>query len=323
MNAQRDRAGARNITRVVPTIAASAGASALVALLGYRLGALSRSGAAGATAAGAIVLAFGGASAGSLLVSFFLSSSALSRWRRDQKRAKTSAAKGERRDLGQVVANGGVAALAAIGVACWPNSAWMGAYLGAVATVNADTWSTEIGTLSPSPPRAIVTLAPVPPGTSGAVSPLGLAASMAGAAWIGVTARLLGQWCSRRRPGGGWEPVRAAAVSGTAGALLDSLLGATVQGRYLCIRCGVATENKVHSCGSETRHTGGLRWIDNDAVNFVSSAGGALVGALLASTRLAAGSRPLRQRQQGPEVIAFDRAAPELGDRNIGMPDLA
>lgn len=267
-----------------------------MALVGYRLEALSRGGAAGATVVGATVLACGGARAGSLLVSFFASSSVLSQWRRDQKRARTEAAKGERRDLGQVVANGGVAVLAAAGSARWPGSAWRGAYLGAVATVNADTWSTEIGTLSGAPPRAITTMAPVPPGTSGAVSPLGLGASVAGAAWIGVTARLVGYRSDAREPGGAAATLATAVASGSTGALLDSLLGATVQGRYRCGACGAGTESKIHRCGVKAAHTGGLRWIDNDVVNLMSSAGGALVGALLAQTLSEPRSGGLRRR---------------------------
>lgn len=294
MIARNNHAGTRHATRAGVFVAAAG--SAAVALLGHRLGALSRSGAVGATIVGAIVLANGGTGAGCLLVSFFASSSALSRWRREVKQVRTDAAKGERRDFGQVVANGGVAALAAAGAARWPSPAWRGAYLGAVATVNADTWSTEIGTLSRSSPRTITTLAPAAPGTSGAVSPLGLAAALAGAAWIGVTARLVGHWTGRGEPGGAPATLVTAVVGGSVGALLDSLLGATVQARYWCVDCGVRTENRTHRCGSMARHAGGLRWIDNDTVNFMSSAGGAVVGALLAKTCSGVGSRALRQR---------------------------
>lgn len=266
-------------------LGAGAGASALVALIGYRLGALSGSGAAGAIGVGTAVLSTGGPGPGTLLGSFFLSSSFLSRWRGARKRvAQLEAVKGTRRDLGQVLANGGVAAIAALAGSRNPALAWNAAFIGAVATVNADTWATEIGTFSPDRPWLITTLARVAPGTSGAVSRLGLVATLAGAAWIGWTARLAGA-----RRGAGWRDearaqVLVATVSGTAGSLLDSLLGATVQARYRCDRCATGTEKSTHYCGEPTRLIAGFPWLDNDVVNFLSSAGGAAVAALLATT---------------------------------------
>jgi uncharacterized membrane protein len=65
---------------------------------------------------------------------------------------------------------------------------------------------------------------------------------------------------------------------GTGGMVLDSVLGATLQGRFHCPPCGVDSEHRVHRCGSPTVHTGGLPWLTNDGVNAVSTAAGALAG---------------------------------------------
>ena len=54
------------------------------------------------------------------------------------------------------------------------------------AAANADTWSSELGILSKSPPFLITTFKPVPPGTNGAISILGLLAAIAGGATIGL-----------------------------------------------------------------------------------------------------------------------------------------
>ena len=151
-----------------------------------------------------------------------------------------------------------------------------------MAAVNADTWATELGVLSPSPPRLITTGRTVPVGTSGGVSPLGISASLAGALLIGLLALIF----EGLAPGGvpspfaRWLPV-AASLGGLAGSLFDSLLGATVQGIYYCEACGKETESRVHRCGATTRQVRGWRRLDNDGVNFLSSVVGSVVAGLV------------------------------------------
>ena len=73
---------------------------------------LTASGALGAALTGTLVVAGGGATWGALLILFFLSASLLSRLRRRREtRLAAAPAKGARRDLGQVLANGGAALL--------------------------------------------------------------------------------------------------------------------------------------------------------------------------------------------------------------------
>ena len=260
--------------------------SAAVALVGYRLEALSGSGVAGAILSGSLIFGLGGWEWGLLLIAFFISSSILSHYRAEEKRALAEKfAKGHRRDLVQALANAGVGMGLAVGHPFWPHPLLYVACAGAMAAVNADTWATEVGVLSRRPPRLISTGRPVEVGTSGGVTGLGLVVSVAGAAFIG----LMGGGATLLR---GEASIVAAAVLGGAvagglgGSLFDSLLGATVQAIYWCDPCGKETERRVHRCGAVTRQVRGLRWLGNDAVNFIASVVGAAVAAVIGSILL-------------------------------------
>jgi uncharacterized protein (TIGR00297 family) len=269
----------------MPSLSANAtglAASAAIGTLAYRRGSLTKSGVAGAILTGTTIFSAGGTVPSVLLVTFFVSSSALSLWRRGRKAPATlvEAAKGERRDLTQTLANGGVAAaLVALGRIA-PTSPWFPAMVGALATTNADTWATEIGLSNRQPPRLITTLQPVAPGTSGGVSPLGTAAAAGGAALIGAVAALGTILTQQRESVDGWRLLPLAVIAGVGGAFTDSLLGATVQARYHCPHCDIATEHTLHRCGTPTVFVGGLRRVNNDVVNFLASLSGALFGAL-------------------------------------------
>ena len=158
--------------------------SLVIGTLGYRRGALSRSGVAGALITGTLIFGLGGWAWGGLLVAFFVSSSARSFYRAREKRGLAEKfAKGHRRDLGQALANGGLVALLAVLSQVRPHALWFFACAGAMAAVNADTWATELGVLSPHPPRLITTGRRVEVGASGGVTWLGTGASLGGALW--------------------------------------------------------------------------------------------------------------------------------------------
>jgi len=255
--------------------------STVIALVAFRKQALTASGAAAAILVGTSTFGFGGWAWGLVLVAFFALSSALSRYRSaDKKRLADNFLKGSRRDPAQVLANGGLAAIVSVLYFSHPTPALLAAFLGAVATVNADTWATEIGVLSPVAPRLIITGRRVPAGTSGGVTWLGTSASILGALFIGLVGYLLlcvdsmAVECSPLQLS--WI-IPTALVSGLLGSLFDSLLGATVQGIYYCAACETETEKQIHGCGLRTTHLRGWRWLNNDAVNFVSSVAGAAV----------------------------------------------
>ncbi len=248
---------------------------ALVSLLAWRVGVLARSGVWAAALTGGLTFGLGGPEWALLLLTFFLSSSAWSRaFARRKAGLAEKFAKGSRRDWAQVLANGGLGAILALVSTRFPGEIWPWvAYAGAIATVNADTWATELGVFSRTPPRLITNGRPVEQGASGGVTWLGYLAALGGAGLIGGLAGWVGEANSHQTLL--WGVV---IVAGLAGATFDSVLGASVQAIYYCPQCGKETERSpVHSCGRQTEFLRGWRWMDNDWVNFLSS----IVGAML------------------------------------------
>lgn len=260
-----------------------------VGLLAYRRRSLTRNGVAGAIITGTTTVGFGGWSWGLSLIFFFISSSLLSHFRERDKAAiaEDKFSKGSERDILQVIANGGVAAVLSLGYGLSTTSivrnACEAGYIGAFATATADTWATELGTLSTQSPRLITTGKLTTPGTSGGITALGTCVSAAGAAALGLFYALLR----------GQRHISLSLIgliSGLAGSLFDSFLGATVQAMYYCPVCEKETEKRMHICGTPTIPLRGISWINNDVVNFLATAFGAVVAiainALTRSTRM-------------------------------------
>ncbi len=242
--------------------------------------ALSLSGAIAAIFVGFVVFGWGGYPGAAALLLFFGTSSALSRWGKREKAALTAYEKGDQRDAGQVIANGGVAVICMAWSVIEPLSAApVAALLGAIATANADTWATEIGTvLGPKgkkKPIVLATLYDGEPGQSGAVSWQGTLAALAGAALIAATVPL---WSVATLP----DTLIGVTVGGLAGSLFDSLLGGWLQVQYRDGVTGELTERETDANGHENPIERGQTWINNDAVNFLATAVGAIIAAMLA-----------------------------------------
>src|SRR5574341_917005 len=84
----------------------------IIAYLAYRAHSLNKSGAYAATFIGTVIFGIGGWQWAILLLTFFITSSALSRAFKNRKQSLNEKyAKGHERDAGQVFGNGGLAAL--------------------------------------------------------------------------------------------------------------------------------------------------------------------------------------------------------------------
>jgi uncharacterized protein (TIGR00297 family) len=249
-----------------------AAAAALIAFLAFRLEALTAGGALAAFVVGSI--AFGALDIGgaAVLLAFFISSLALSRFGRARKRAlERDLGKSGPRDAMQVLANGGVAAICAL-LALGGDAHYAIAFCGAFAAATADTWATELGTIFGGRPRSVVTWRPIDVGLSGGVTALGTAAEIAGALCIAAVAY-----------SSGFRSFWAIAIAGLCGALVDSLLGATIQKLRWCPQCRRACEREPHGCGANTTPLRPWAVLDNDAVNLLATAAGAGVGYVLSA----------------------------------------
>ncbi len=238
---------------------------ALALVLGvvlYFLRALTVSGTVGTVIVGTIFFGLGGWIMTVPLLFFFVSASILSRIKSGHKStAMRLAEKTGARDIWQVLANGGAASVALIVFRATGSIVWLAMSLAAICEAAADTWATEIGTIRKVGTVSIINFKSLTPGQSGGVSLNGTMASLAGSALTGLAFYLAG---------GGSEAVMiwlAASLAGFLGSVIDSVLGATVQGRYF----DAATNRHSESKTPGSRLNGGISWVKNDLVNLAGT----------------------------------------------------
>ncbi|MWC28895.1 DUF92 domain-containing protein [Paenibacillus sp. MMS18-CY102] len=250
---------------------------ACVGWLAVRKRALTVSGALAAAVMGAWYTTFGGLLWFATLLMFFVTSTLLSRWKKHHRRKQAAEQNYEKkgaRDAGQVWANGGIGLILCSAHAISPSPYLLAAFVGVMAAVNADTWATEVGALSRQQPRSVVTGKRVSTGTSGGVTLLGSSAAAMGAIVIGLTAGCLAGAAGYQQSNGYAASIGLligiGALSGLAGAFIDSYFGATLQAMFRCSTCGSETERASH-CGQATTPVRGWAWMNNDRVNMLAS----------------------------------------------------
>ena len=185
-------------------------------------------------------------------MALFVLTWAATRFGRSQKQRMGLAEDKRGRNAAQVAANLGAAGLGAALALIHPlpGSFYAVVVVAALAEATADTLASELGEVLGGPPLLVTTFARVAPGTDGAVSLTGTLAGMAGAILVVLVAvATLGLG-------------RGAAVCALSGAVsglfIDSLLGATAERRG---------------------------WLNNDAVNFLSTFASSATAILIFSVR--------------------------------------
>ncbi len=182
---------------------------------------------------GVVVYLSGGYSWLLLLLSFLFLGFATTKYRFSYKRFMgVCEASGGCRGSANVIANGAVPVLFALLNMAHESVLFAAGYIASVASVTADTLSSELGVLSRQRPVLITNFKPVKPGTDGGVTPLGEAAGVAGALLVA----LLGG-------AAGVAPLSVSLAAGVAGGIIgfnvDSLLGATLERRRVLENAGV------------------------------------------------------------------------------------
>ena len=236
----------------------------IIAFGAYRARSLSRSGAVGALLVGTAIFGFGGWRWAVLLLGFFISSSLLTRlFARRKAGLNEKFDKGGQRDLGQVLANGGVASVFAILSYFFPPSPGPGwalppRWLPSMRIPGRRNWACSTRPCRGSSPTGSRSSAALPGQSPSTGAWLLLRGRSSSPCWR--------DWCGLR--GLSWSSLGVALLGGVVGSFFNSFLGATVQAIYRCPRCDKETEkHPLHTCGTETVQVRGWKWLNNDLVN--------------------------------------------------------
>ncbi|KAI7899387.1 integral membrane protein DUF92-domain-containing protein [Cokeromyces recurvatus] len=221
-----------------------------------------------------------------ILMTFFLSSSKLTKFKAERKKMLEAEyeASSERNAI-QVLCNGLAGGIAVFLFQLFCNNksttndicfdhtrlsvVLLWAYVGHYGCCAGDTWASELGILNKEWPILITRMKKVPPGTNGGVSGLGLAASLAGGALVGLSGAFtlaLEQPCH----GFAWELIVLGSFAGLGGSLIDSLLGATVQQSLYSEDRKKIVPEKVKE-DENIKVISGIPLLDNHQVNILSS----------------------------------------------------
>ena len=171
----------------------------------------------------------------------------------------------------QVLANSLVAAVCSLLFLRTSNRVFVVSFVAAFAEALADTAASGIGSLSDKaydPFR----MRPCRAGLSGGMSLIGTMSSIVGASVISLIAYAFGMLSII-------ESV-IVILAGFIGGVFDSLLGSLIQVKYRCTLCDEITEKNMH-CNAPTIKHSGIRFVDNNFVNFMSTVFASVLASVL------------------------------------------
>ncbi len=162
----------------------------------------------------------------------------------------------------QIVINGGLGTAAMFSYGFTNHLGLLITALVAVGGCFIDSLSSDLGVLSKKQPYDILKGKAMPAGTSGAVSWLGTWTSLIVSVIIAVVITL----CY----GLSWVHILILTGLLFGQTVIDTIMGSLMQVKYQCPKCEVITEKKKH-CEQDTVYYSGMKIINNNAVNLLSS----------------------------------------------------
>ncbi len=232
-----------------------------VGIASYKLKFLSHSGSAGAVILGTIIFSIGGWKYTAPIMTFFVLSSILSKISKKMRGVNNSTKdSGDIRNHKQLLANGGIAGVLTLLSVIFNDDLIYFMYVASLCAAAADTWSTETGTMKKRKTYSIIGFREVEQGSSGGVSIAGTFGGVLGSLSVAISAMYFI---------GDMKVFILLILAGLTGSVMDSLLGVKLQRRNLCRSCGKITEKEMH-CGEEAIHHSGIKFLDNDGVNFAA-----------------------------------------------------
>ncbi|QMS85481.1 DUF92 domain-containing protein [Candidatus Xianfuyuplasma coldseepsis] len=215
-----------------------------ISIFAYVKQSLSLSGMIAAWILGVVVTVCGGYLSMSAMLVFFISSSLFTKLHKEEKKHSP-------RTAYQVLANGGIAMVLSVLHAIDNNAGFQLLFFLSLSISTADTWASEIGTLSPHKPRHIITLQQLQTGEDGGVTWIGFIASLAGSIVISLFYQLH------------WIII----AGGFLGSIVDSLLG-TIQRTYQLDNQVIVNHLEQNQVAMSSR---GIPYLTNSVVNFLSN----------------------------------------------------
>jgi len=217
----------------------------------YKRKHLSLDGFLSSTLMAGLILGFGGLKYVLPIAIFFILSTLLSKVGMKNLRESKSG-----RNASQVFANGGVGLVLCIFNHFYQMELIYIMFLASIAAANSDTWATEIGKLSRTRPKDIISGRSLNKGESGGITFIGLLGSMSGSFVIAAIGLFLNINISY---------LIIVFISGFLGSLFDSILGGTLQSRFILMDGKTIKEEK----DTDSYHYSGLVSINNNSVNFL------------------------------------------------------
>lgn len=241
----------------------SIGLSFLLALVAYIKKAMTNNALLLAFVFSCIITYYGGISSFIILALTFLGTIIASKIGKEKRKQinENKIEKSKQKDILEIIANVMTGTFSIVLFGLTNNIIFQVMYASIMAESLADTLASDIGVLSKKEPFNLRTWEVGEAGLSGNVSILGLFSSFLGSLIIGLIYFLTYKELST---------FLIITFSGFLGAIFDSFLGAFIQVKYKCPKCGEITEKKIH-CNKTTEYYKGNKKLNNDFVNFLSN----------------------------------------------------